>query len=92
MSDHVPIRTCVGCRAKAHRSALVRLVLDHRSDDDPAVTIDRSACAPGRGVWVHEHPHCLDRALTTRAIPRGLRTTRAVDLRAVSEWLHTIRR
>ncbi|MPV49583.1 MULTISPECIES: YlxR family protein [unclassified Pseudactinotalea] len=92
MSTHVPIRSCVGCRTKDRRSALVRLVIDHRSDDHPVVTVDRSACAPGRGVWVHEHPRCLDRALTTRAFPRGLRTTRAVDLSQVTEWLHTIRR
>lgn len=91
MSTHAPLRTCVGCRAKAQRSALVRLVVDRR-DAAPAVTIDHTASAPGRGAWVHQIPHCLDRALTTGAIPRGLRTVASVDMSKVTAWFHTIRR
>jgi predicted RNA-binding protein YlxR (DUF448 family) len=43
---HVPIRTCVGCRRRASRSDLRRVVLD-----DAGRPVE-SSTAPGRGAWV----------------------------------------
>src|SRR5690606_42165923 len=54
------MRTCVGCRSKAHRSDLVRLVVDRRAAA-PVVVVDPRAVMPGRGVWLHQRPDCLDR-------------------------------
>jgi len=79
------VRTCVGCRSRAPRSALVRLVA-RRTTPDPSVVVDEPASAPGRGAWVHPHPDCLDRALTRRAIPRALRLAAPVDLQPVRAW------
>lgn len=56
---------CVGCRATADQSALVRVV---RTASGFAV----SRTAPGRGAWLH--PGCGALALKRRAIPRALRT------------------
>ena len=79
------LRTCVGCRSKAHRSDLVRLVVDRHVAAD-AVVVDPRAVLPGRGVWLHLRPECLDRAENRRAIVRGLRMTQTADLEQVRAW------
>ena len=65
-----PVRTCVGCRTKALRSALVRVVAVPGTTQ---VVLDRRGDAPGRGAWLHEQHSCLDRALARHAVPRALR-------------------
>jgi uncharacterized protein len=79
------VRTCVGCRTRAHRSDLVRLVLDPGSAT-PVVVVDPRAVAPGRGVWLHLQTDCLDRAVSRRAIGRGLRIPQLPDVTPVTDW------
>lgn len=83
------IRTCVGCRGKAHRSDLVRLVVDRRTAPT-VVVVDPRAVLPGRGVWLHQRSECLDRAEARRAIQRGLRLskdqTQTMRLEEVRAW------
>ena len=77
----VPVRTCVGCRARVDRSELVRVVVDSGSCiPDPAARL------PGRGAWLHPDPACLDLAERRRAFPRALRVTGPLDLTAVRAW------
>ena len=64
-----PERTCVGCRDKASRSTLVRVVLV-----DGVVVVDEGAALPGRGAWLHREPECLERAVKRRAFARAFRT------------------
>ena len=87
------MRTCAGCRGKAHRSDLVRLVVDRRTAT-PVVVVDPRAALPGRGVWLHQQTDCLDRAETRRAIQRGLRIAPSLPLEAVRAWfdIHATRR
>lgn len=80
------MRTCVGCRAKAPRAVLVRVVLvpqTHRA------VVDERTDAPGRGAWLHADRACLDLADHRRAFSRALRTAGPVDLTAVAEWFDT---
>ncbi|WP_122824542.1 YlxR family protein [Georgenia faecalis] len=79
-----PVRTCVGCRARAPRSALVRVVLEAPGASRAAV--DDRASAPGRGAWLHADQQCLDLAVRRRAFPRALRSAGPVDLDAVHAW------
>lgn len=65
-----PERTCVGCRGKAPKVALLRLV----RDPGGRVVVDERAVASGRGAYVHRDPTCVDRALRTGAFARALRT------------------
>ena len=81
-TSHVPERTCVGCRTKAPRSALLRLVMEAMSGE---VVVDPRAAMPGRGAWIHPDPHCLDLAERRRALGRALRVTRPIDLAPVRE-------
>ncbi|MFC7405285.1 YlxR family protein [Georgenia alba] len=78
-----PVRTCTGCRRRAPRSVLVRLVL---VDATSRVEVDPGKRAPGRGAWLHPSRECLDLALRRRAIGRALRAARPVDTDAVAAW------
>src|SRR5690554_3411630 len=81
--DGGQVRTCVGCRTTAHRSDLVRIVLQRHS---PRAVVDSRKAAPGRGAWLHPHQACLDLAVRRRAIPRALRAAGPVELDAVTAW------
>ncbi|WP_108491049.1 YlxR family protein [Promicromonospora sp. AC04] len=86
-----PVRTCVGCRGRDQRSALLRLVLGSSVDDDVAqprrIIVDVRACLPGRGAWVHPEPQCLELAERRRAVPRALRVDGPLDLGEVRAHL-----
>ena len=64
-----PVRTCVGCRARAPKSELLRIA---RAPDGGA-TPDLLATAPGRGAYVHRDPSCVHLATRTDAVGRTLR-------------------
>ncbi|MBO3723900.1 YlxR family protein [Actinomyces bowdenii] len=80
---HVPERTCVGCRGKAPRSQLLRLVLA----PGPVLEVDARATRPGRGAWIHPDPGCLSLAERRRALGRALRTSAPLDAAPVRRWL-----
>ncbi|HEY4267760.1 MAG TPA: YlxR family protein, partial [Galbitalea sp.] len=63
-----PVRTCLGCRQRAPRSSLVRLVAR-----DGRVVVDAAARLPGRGAWVHPAPECVASAVQRKALGRALR-------------------
>lgn len=65
----VPARTCLGCRSRDDRSALLRVVArEGRAVPDP------SASLPGRGAWVHPTSACVEAAVKRKAFGRALRT------------------
>ncbi|MFH7599804.1 YlxR family protein [Streptomyces racemochromogenes] len=64
-----PERTCVGCRERAAKSDLLRIVaVGDECVPDPRGTL------PGRGAYVHPAVVCLDQAVRRRAFPRALRS------------------
>ncbi|HEY7857642.1 MAG TPA: YlxR family protein [Candidatus Nanopelagicales bacterium] len=75
-------RTCVGCRTRAGRSELVRVVMAQG-----ACVPDPAARLPGRGAWLHRRLECLDLAERRRALPRALRVPAPLDVSAVRGWL-----
>ncbi|WP_439594266.1 YlxR family protein [Microbacterium sp.] len=77
-----PVRTCVGCRARAPRSALLRVVRV-----DSSLIPDVRASMPGRGAWVHETSECMDAAIRRRAFVRALRASGPLDTQTLSEHL-----
>jgi hypothetical protein len=70
----VPERTCVGCRGRAPKAALLRLVVR-----DGAIAPDPAGSAPGRGAYLHRDRSCVDRALTRGGLVRALRTAGVHD-------------
>ena len=78
------VRTCVGCRARASRSALIRVVVNNGE-----LVFDEKAVLPGRGAWLHPTPECLQNALRRKAFARALRVSTALDL-STAENMQTI--
>jgi predicted RNA-binding protein YlxR (DUF448 family) len=59
----------VGCRERAAKSELDRVV----RTPDGRIQMDPKGQAPGRGAYVHRTGQCLQRAVRTGALARGLR-------------------
>lgn len=68
------VRTCLGCRVRADKSTLLRVVARNG-----AVVPDPSATLPGRGAWVHPTPECVTTAIKRKTFGRALRVVRALD-------------
>ena len=78
-----PVRTCVGCRMRAPRSALLRVVAI-----DSHLIPDERATMPGRGAWVHPTDACVDAALQRRAFVRALRVSGPLDSQTLENRLN----
>ncbi|MFF1560180.1 YlxR family protein [Streptomyces sp. NPDC058279] len=73
-----PERTCVGCRERAAKSDLLRIVaIEDECVPDPRGTL------PGRGAYLHPAVVCLDQAVRRRAFPRAFRSAGALDTAAL---------
>ena len=70
-----PVRTCIGCRRRAAKSELLRVVAGSDVDASPAVCPDPDGRAPGRGAHLHPTTECLDLAVRRRAFTRALRVS-----------------
>lgn len=75
-----PIRTCIGCRERATKRELLRIVAgtdaeDHEGSQSGSwfVVPDPSGTAPGRGAHLHPTTACLALAERKRAFARALR-------------------
>lgn len=67
---HVPVRTCVVCREKAGKRALIRIV---RAEG--GLVVDPTGKMNGRGAYLCERESCWQRAMTTDVLAKALRTT-----------------
>ncbi|MGA5424165.1 YlxR family protein [Streptomyces lavendulocolor] len=77
-----PERTCVGCRERAAKRDLLRIVLiKGECAPDPRGTL------PGRGAYVHPASVCLDLAVRRRAFPRALRVQGPLDVADVRRYV-----
>jgi len=72
------VRTCVGCRERAERAGVLRVVAVAG-----ALVPDPRRVLPGRGASVHLDRRCLDLAERRGAFPRALRVTGRLDPSAV---------
>ena len=76
------MRTCVGCRVRAAKSDLLRLVVIGDS-----VVPDPRGRLPGRGASLHPDLACLELAERRRAFPRAFRRAGALEVSALRHWL-----
>jgi uncharacterized protein len=85
-AGRVPIRTCVGCRSRAEKNELLRIVAD---GPGPVLELvpDPDGQLPGRGAYIHLNPGCLDVAVRRQAFPRALRRGGPLDASVVRRWL-----
>ena len=71
-----PVRTCVGCRKRATKRELLRVVAGTDAEDPTNIWFvvpDPNGSAPGRGAHLHPTPECLALAERKRAFTRALR-------------------
>ena len=71
-----PIRTCIGCRERAAKRELLRVVAGTDAEDPAGawfVVPDPSGTAPGRGAHLHPTAECFALAERKRAFSRALR-------------------
>ncbi|MEP7016710.1 MAG: YlxR family protein [Actinomycetota bacterium] len=82
-------RTCVGCRRRDVRSALLRVVAESNDTGElfARVVVDQRLRLPGRGAWLHPTPECLDLAVRLKAFGRSLRVKAPLDTAAVSAFI-----
>ena len=76
-----PVRTCLGCRQRAPRASLVRVVAR-----DGRVVVDTAKRMQGRGAWVHPDPGCVETAVRRGAFGRALRVTGVLDATALATF------
>ncbi len=86
----VPIRTCVGCRVRAIKSELLRVVVGSDAQGLPAVCPDPRGSAPGRGAHLHPTPACYDLAVRRRAFSRALRLREGLASTPVGDYLDSL--
>ncbi|MBX3094723.1 MAG: YlxR family protein [Cryobacterium sp.] len=79
-----PVRTCLGCRQRAVRSSLVRVVA--RAGE---AVVDASAALPGRGAWVHPDSRCVETARHRQAFRRALRVDGPLNTDALLTEIRT---
>ncbi|MDI3388334.1 YlxR family protein [Streptomyces sp. B-S-A8] len=87
-----PERTCVGCRERAAKTDLLRIVL---AEDEGAegsgkgvrLVPDPRGTLPGRGAYVHPALVCLDMAVRRRAFLRAYRVRGPLDTTDLSRYV-----
>jgi predicted RNA-binding protein YlxR (DUF448 family) len=82
------VRTCIGCRERAEKLELLRVVVGDRGAGREVVP-DPAGRAPGRGAHLHPTPECLELAVRRRAFPRALRSEPGLATTAVEEFVRT---
>ncbi|MBW8738447.1 MULTISPECIES: YlxR family protein [Streptomyces] len=77
-----PERTCVGCRERAAKKDLLRIVAV-----EGECVPDHRGTLPGRGAYVHPAQACLDLAVRRRAFTRALRAPGVLDTVALRQYV-----
>src|SRR5215207_11780150 len=69
-----PVRTCIGCRRRAAKRELLRVIAgSDETTGQPVVLPDPDGTAAGRGAHLHPTPGCYDLAVRRKAFSRALR-------------------
>jgi predicted RNA-binding protein YlxR (DUF448 family) len=79
-----PVRTCVGCRSRAAKFELLRVV----AGPDGTLAVDPRGRLPGRGAHVHPDLGCVDLAERRKAFQRALRLAGPLDLSPLTAFLN----
>jgi predicted RNA-binding protein YlxR (DUF448 family) len=70
-SRTTPERMCVGCRERAAKGDLLRVV----GSGEDGLRVDASGTAPGRGAYLHRRAECVSTAAEQGKLARALRTS-----------------
>ncbi|MDT0201133.1 YlxR family protein [Nocardioides sp. AE5] len=84
-----PVRTCIGCRTRAAKAELMRVVAGSDAHGTTVVP-DPDGTAHGRGAHLHPTAACFALAQRRRAFGRALRLTGGADASAVGAWIDAL--
>jgi predicted RNA-binding protein YlxR (DUF448 family) len=84
----VPVRSCVGCKARVAKSDLIRIVVVEVGVARHVIP-DLRGRRPGRGAHLHPDLACLELAERRRAFPRAFRLQGPLDSAAVRSYLES---
>jgi hypothetical protein len=76
------VRTCVGCKDRAVKSSMLRLVAAR-----DGIVPDPRARQPGRGAYLHPSLACFELAQRRRAFSRALRVPGAPSTAPLASYL-----
>jgi predicted RNA-binding protein YlxR (DUF448 family) len=79
-----PLRSCVGCKARAAKSSLLRIVAA-----GDGIVPDPQARQPGRGAYLHLSLECFELAQRRRAFSRALRAPGSLSTATLASYLST---
>jgi predicted RNA-binding protein YlxR (DUF448 family) len=79
----------VGCRQRAAKSDLLRIVVEDAVDGIRRLVPDPRGRLPGRGAHLHRDPECLALAERRRAFGRALRAEGPFEASLVREQVTT---
>ena len=77
-----PLRSCVGCKVRAAKSSMLRLVAA-----GTGIVPDPQARQPGRGAYLHPSLACFELAQRRRAFSRALRVSGSLDATPLALYL-----
>ncbi|MGY3679337.1 putative RNA-binding protein YlxR (DUF448 family) [Streptomyces sp. TE33382] len=75
----------MGCRERAAKSELLRIVVD-----GGACAPDPRGTLPGRGAYLHPASVCLDLAVRRRAFPRAFKAEGPFDSTALRRFVERV--
>ncbi|AMM21126.1 hypothetical protein AX769_14495 [Frondihabitans sp. PAMC 28766] len=81
----IPVRTCIGSRARAPRPSLLRVVAR-----DGRVVVDTTASMTGRGAWLSPTMQAYESAVRRKAFRRALRLDSEPDTSEVLHYIETL--
>ncbi len=70
MAKHIPERSCMACREKKEKGALIRVIRTPEGE----VLLDATGRANGRGAYLCKSRACVEKAYKTRALERALKS------------------
>src|SRR6201996_455469 len=77
-----PLRSCVGCKARAAKSSMLRLVAAGKG-----IVPDPPARQPGPGGFLHPRLACFELAQRRRAFSRALRAPGSLETASLAAYL-----
>ena len=82
-----PVRTCVGCRKRAAKRELLRVIAGSDAHGLTVVAPDPAGTAPGRGAHLHPTTECYELAVRRKAFGRALRVPTGLSSVPVGEYV-----
>ena len=73
---NLPQRTCIGCNTQKNKNELIRIV----KNKEGTIFIDKTGKAQGRGAYLCNDVHCLEKAIKSKRLERVFETKIADEI------------